>query len=618
MMLENKLYAMLERLRGEVAQENYIELITVGGLIGHLGQDERYKKNLNIEKIVRAESNARDALFEILGIIEREIPSLKNVFASFTVFRKLESTQIIHFFYDMKEILQDTNADNLIKTYINHMTTEDAFATPDSINGLAIKLLQPRGTFYDGTIHYAGAALAMYKDAKQRNELLHITGQEISPVAWAVAKIRLFIAGVKEAEIALGNVLTKPAHTVGDSVRKFDTVYMAPPFRMRLHEADTLKIDEYNRFLYGIPPQTSADYAFISHALASLNKTGRGIVLVADGSLFRGGAEGKIRQNIIASNVIEAIISLPGGMFQYTSIPVNLMIFNKNKPVDKQDKIQFIKVTDKNIVKHRHTKEIPTNTIEKVVQAIEGYQEEAEFSRILTVDALEEGNLLPERYIYPTKMELEEFGKVTFDLEALQEQKTIKLSDDATFYRGFNVGSKHEETPSGAYKIIRLSDVQDGKLLLDQVPCFNIESNARIDMYRVQKGDVIVSIRGGIIKTAIIEVEMDNLLLSQNFIGVRCQSLIDPYFLKTYIESPVGQYLLLNRMSGTTILTLGRKDLEELEVPNIPINEQREMTESYINRERAIEAEIKALEQTLHNKKMELYKNMGLKNIFTM
>src|SRR5699024_431184 len=82
--------------------------------------------------------------------------------------------------------------------------------------------------------------------------------------------------------------------------------------------------------LYGIPPKTSADYAFISHALASLNETGRGIVLVADGSLFRGGAEGKIRHNMIASDVIEAIISLPGGIFQHTNISVNLIIFIHN------------------------------------------------------------------------------------------------------------------------------------------------------------------------------------------------------------------------------------------------------------------------------------------------
>jgi len=617
-MVENKLFTMLEALRGDIAEEKYIELIAVGGLIGHLSKDDQYNENVNIEKIVRAESNARDVLYEMFETIEREIPSLKDVFVAFTAFKQLESSHIIHFFYDVNEILQDKTADYLIKTYIKHMPINVAFATPDSINTLAAMLLQPKGTFYDGTIHYAGGALAMYKDTQQRNESLHIAGQEISTVSWAVAKIRLFIAGVKNADIALGNVLTEPAHTLGDEMQKFDTVYMAPPFRMRLHEADTLKIDTYNRFLYGIPPKTSADYAFISHALASLNETGRGIVLVADGSLFRGGAEGKIRHNMIASDVIEAIISLPGGIFQHTNISVNLIIFNKNKRADKQHKIQYIKVTDENIEKKRHMKKIPTNTIEKIVKTIEEFTEEAEFSRILTVDALEDDNLLPERYIYPTTMELEEFGEVIFDLEALQAQKTIKLSDDAIFYRGFNVGSKHEETPDGAYKIIRLSDVQDGKLLLDQVPHFNIESNARIDMYRVQKGDVIVSIRGGIIKTAIIEVEIDNLLLSQNFIGVRCQSLIDPYYLKTYIESPVGQYLLLNRMSGTTILTLGRKDLEELEVPYKPIDEQRAMTEKYFKCECAIEAEIKALEQTLQDKKVELYQNMGLKNIFTM
>lgn len=617
-MLENKLHATLEELRGEVKSEEYIGLVVAGALINCLSQNNNYNADINIQRILQSERKAYTVLNEMFQKVEREIPSLKGVFDPLNRFNQLESSQIIRFFYNLTDILKEATVEQLILTYLKNNSFMDSHQTPECINELVAEILHPTGSLYDGTMHYGGGVMAMFSHAQSRGRSLDIIGQEISPVSWAIAKIRLYIVGVESNMVALGNVLTHPSHTTTDSVEKFDHVYMAPPIGLRLHEADKLKSDKYSRFIYGIPPKTSADYAFVSHALASLNEKGKGVILVGDGPLFRGAAEGKIRQNIIESDVIEAVISLPGGLLRTSSIPVNLIVFNKDKEVSKRNKIHFIKVTDEDVAKRRQTKKLTPETIEKVVHVLEENKEIAEFSRILSHEQLEEGILLPSRYIFPSTLDIEGMGLVRFDLRALQAMEKIKLLHNAEFYRGFNVGSKHEETSDGAYQIIRLSDVQDGKLLLDQVPHFNIENNARIDMYRVQKGDVIVSIRGSMIKTAVIEVDIDNLLLSQNFIGIRCGSLIDSHYLKAYIESPVGQYLLLNRMSGTAILTLGRKDLEALEVPSIPLEQQREITEAYVQREKDVETEIAILEKELTMKKQELYKNMGLEEIYTM
>ncbi|PFR46149.1 type I restriction endonuclease subunit M, partial [Bacillus cereus] len=73
--------------------------------------------------------------------------------------------------------------------------------------------------------------------------------------------------------------------------------------------------DEYGRFRLGVPPKTAGDYAFIQHMIATLNHEGKAGVVMPHGVLFRGGAEGKIRKEIIEEDLIEAVIGLPSNLF---------------------------------------------------------------------------------------------------------------------------------------------------------------------------------------------------------------------------------------------------------------------------------------------------------------
>ncbi|MHC5722424.1 MAG: N-6 DNA methylase, partial [Nostoc sp.] len=76
--------------------------------------------------------------------------------------------------------------------------------------------------------------------------------------------------------------------------------------------------DIYGRFRYGIPPKSNGDFAFIQHILATLENTGRGAIIVANGVLFRGGKEGLIRQRVIEDDLIEAVISLAPNLLYNT------------------------------------------------------------------------------------------------------------------------------------------------------------------------------------------------------------------------------------------------------------------------------------------------------------
>ncbi|MEQ9009617.1 MAG: N-6 DNA methylase, partial [Ekhidna sp.] len=84
-------------------------------------------------------------------------------------------------------------------------------------------------------------------------------------------------------------------------------------------------------FLRGVPPKSKGDYAFILHMIDTALPTGKVGVIVSHGVLFRGSAEGKIRQKLIEENLLEAVIGLPTNLFFGTGIPAAILIFNKAK-----------------------------------------------------------------------------------------------------------------------------------------------------------------------------------------------------------------------------------------------------------------------------------------------
>src|SRR5699024_2137866 len=274
-----------------------------------------------------------------------------------------------------------------------------------------------------------------------------------------------------------------PGFTEGNVLKKFDYVYMDAPFSMRINNYESLAKDQYNRFFYGMPSRSNGDYAFISHALASLNEDGKAIIVTTEGALFRGAAEGRIRKNIILSDMVEAVISLPSGLYNTTSIPVNLIVFNKNKVESRKNKILFVKAEELFTEKNRHIRTISEVDIQKIVDTINDGAEISEFSTFIDLADLVDNNLSPSRYLPPSKVDIEGFGKVKFNLKAFASMDTVLLKDVASFFRGYNVGSKNKESPDGKFRIVRLSDVQSGKLMMDTISRYDIENNARINMY---------------------------------------------------------------------------------------------------------------------------------------
>jgi type I restriction enzyme M protein len=212
----------------------------------------------------------------------------------------------------------------------------------------------------------------------------------------------------------------------------FEAIVANPPFSAKW-SADPLKLNDPRYSIYGkLAPKTKADYAFVTHMIHHLDDNGTMAVVVPHGVLFRGAAEGHIREFIVnEKNWLDAVIGLPANIFFGTGIPTCIMVFKKNRDSDSVLFIDasegFEKVGNQNVLREQH--------INHIVEVYRERKVEDKFSYEATSQELSENefNLNIPRYV--DNFEEEEpvdLEAVSNELEALEGEisETDKTIED--------------------------------------------------------------------------------------------------------------------------------------------------------------------------------------------
>ena len=121
---------------------------------------------------------------------------------------------------------------------------------------------------------------------------------------------------------------------------------------------------------------------FVQHMLASLKPDGHMATIMPHGVLFRGGKEKLIRELFIKDDVIEAIISLPPGLFYGTGIPACVIVANKNKPDALRGKVLFINA-DREYAEGKNQNKLRPEDIEKIDFVFTHKRELPKYSRLV-------------------------------------------------------------------------------------------------------------------------------------------------------------------------------------------------------------------------------------------
>lgn len=177
----------------------------------------------------------------------------------------------------------------------------------------------------------SGSLLLNAKKFAVKPDYIKYYGQELMTSTYNLARMNMFLHGVNPENQKLRNGDTLDADWPTDEETNFNMVLMNPPYSAKWSAAQGFLQDE--RFSdYGVlAPKSKADYAFLLHGLYHLKNYGTMAIVLPHGVLFRGGAEGKIREKLLRSGNIYAVIGLPANLFYNTSIPTCIIVLKKHR-----------------------------------------------------------------------------------------------------------------------------------------------------------------------------------------------------------------------------------------------------------------------------------------------
>ena len=275
-----------------------------------------------------------------------------------------------------KADLLNTDADILGNAYeylIGQFASETGkkageFYTPQAVSKILTKIAITGQENKKGLSVYdpcMGSGSLLLNAKKYSNDPRNIKyyGQELMTSTYNLARMNMFLHGVDPENQTLRNGDTLDADWPVDEETNFDMVLMNPPYSAKWSAASGFLQDE--RFSdYGVlAPKSKADYAFLLHGVYHLKNSGTMAIVLPHGVLFRGAAEGKIREKLLRSGSIYAVIGLPANLFYNTSIPTCIVVLKKHR--DGRD-VLFIDASKK-FNKGKKQNEMTDEHIESVI-----------------------------------------------------------------------------------------------------------------------------------------------------------------------------------------------------------------------------------------------------------
>lgn len=254
------------------------------------------------------------------------------------------------------------------------------FYTPRQVSEVMAQIIARKTdikSIYDPTVGSGSLLLTVKKHLNedvQRNLVYY--GQEKNTATYNLTRMNLLLHGVRPEKMVINNGNTLSRDWPEDPERpnegvQFDAVLMNPPYSAKDWNTASLKVSDPRFEVAGaLPPDSKGDFAFLLHGLFHLGQNGTMAIVLPHGVLFRGGAEGEIRERLLEKNYIDTIIGLPSNLFTNTGIPVAILILKKNRktgePVLVIDASRgFTKVGKQNILLEKDIAKIVDTYVER-------------------------------------------------------------------------------------------------------------------------------------------------------------------------------------------------------------------------------------------------------------
>jgi len=236
-----------------------------------------------------------------------------------------------------------------------------------------------------------------------------------------------------EGTIEIGDTFKNPKfRDKRGKLRTFDRVVANPMWNQGEYGEADYDADEFGRFPAGdgFPGKSSADWGWVQHMHASLNKTGRAAVVLDTGAASRGSGnagtnkEKTVRQWFVDNDQIESVLYLPENLFYNTTAPGIVLFLNKAKPKPRQHKI-FLVNASQLFEKGDPKNFIPDQGIQSIADTLIAWKEEDKLSRIVDHAELKKNdyNISPSRYIHTSDAETyRPIAEIVEELNAIEAE----------------------------------------------------------------------------------------------------------------------------------------------------------------------------------------------------
>ena len=284
------------------------------------------------------------------------------------------------------------------------------FYTPHQVSKILAKIvtsdvkkLDEFFNIYDPTMGSGSLLLTVGQELPKGTPMKYF-GQELNTTTYNLARMNLMMHNVSYNNMILNNADTLesdwpdgPDEKGIDRPRSFDAVVANPPYSAKWDNDET-KLKDPRFSDYGkLAPASKADYAFILHSIYHLNNDGTMAIVLPHGVLFRGAAEGKIRQTLIEKNYLDAVIGLPANLFYGTSIPTIILVLKKNR---KNKDILFIDASN-DFEKCKNQNNLTDENVDKIISTFKERKDIDKYAHVASIEEIRENdfNLNIPRYV---------------------------------------------------------------------------------------------------------------------------------------------------------------------------------------------------------------------------
>lgn len=428
--LYNFIYKACDYLRGPVGHESFKDYLTpllyykrlsdtwdeeYQSALEESGNDQEYARlpeqhrfvipeGCHWEDVRQRSENLGSAIVEALHMIEQANPeTLYGVLSAFSTANFTDKSIISdEGFRNLIEHLSSRRLGNkdysadlmgdayeiLLKKFADESKAKAGeFYTPRAVVKLLVRILDPKPgeRVYDPACGSGGMLIeAVHHMQNSKLCLGQIFGQEQNQMNAAIAKMNLFLHGASDFCIRKGDTLRNPQILQGGGLASFDCVIANPPFSLDKWGAEIWESDPYGRNVWGTPPKTCGDYAWIQHMIKSMRPgRGRMAVVLPQGVLFRGNVEGAIREKMVKQDFIEAVITLGDKIFYGTGLSPCVLILRWVKKAERVKKILMI--DGSKILTQKRAQNILSDVdVDRLYKLYSDYVDVEDFAKVVT------------------------------------------------------------------------------------------------------------------------------------------------------------------------------------------------------------------------------------------